>query len=87
MHRGGTQLLMCLDMTCGCPHRCSRPCLPPHAASLLELERTERIPRTRPALVALAGGLLNGIPCSSPSTLQYIVLDLPCSFFSLRSLR
>lgn len=40
--------------------------------------------RARAAVVGHASGILRDDPAV---TLPYIVLDLPCSFFALRSLR
>ena len=51
---------------------------------LKDLDLSELMDRARSAVVGQARGILRDDPGAD---LQYVVLDLPCSFFALRSLR
>lgn len=51
---------------------------------LKNLELSELMERARAAVVGQATSILKDDP---EADLQYVVLDMPCSFFSLRSVR
>ncbi len=51
---------------------------------LKNLELSELMERARSAVVGQATSILKDDP---EADLQYVVLDMPCSFFSLRSVR
>jgi hypothetical protein len=51
---------------------------------LRNLDLSELMDRARAAVVGQATSILRDDPAAD---LQYIVLDMPCAFFSLRSLR
>jgi hypothetical protein len=51
---------------------------------LKDLDLNELMERARSTVVGQARGILRDDPGAD---LQYVVLDLPCSFFALRSLR
>ena len=51
---------------------------------LKNLELSDLMERARAAVVGQATSILRDDPAAD---LRYIVLDMPCSFFSLRSLR